>query len=155
MFIMFSLLFQLYFIDHSSRTTTFIDPRLPVEETLPRRNRSETEVRFFNQLIACRSRVLLQRDRFVNNIHPLARCLNRSQKTVSFQEQIISQWNLSQILCLLSLVYFLPHGVFQIWIPLDQPILSGHVQSRDVLRPIACERICKMDYNFYCIPASF
>ncbi|XP_066029047.1 LOW QUALITY PROTEIN: uncharacterized protein [Pocillopora verrucosa] len=35
---------RLYFIDHNSRTTTFIDPRLPVEETLPRRNRSETEV---------------------------------------------------------------------------------------------------------------
>ena len=87
---MFSMLFQLYFIDHSSRTTTFIDPRLPVEETLPRRNRSETEVRFFNQLIACRSCVLLQRDSFVNNIHPLARCLNRSWKTVSFQEQKIS-----------------------------------------------------------------
>lgn len=36
---------RLYFIDHNSRTTTFIDPRLPVEETLPRRNRSETEPR--------------------------------------------------------------------------------------------------------------
>ena len=97
MFVMFSMLFQLYFIDHTSRTTTFIDPRLPVEETLPRRNRSETEVRFFNQLIACRFCVLLQRDRFVNNIHSLARCLNRSRKTVSFQEQIISMENLSQI----------------------------------------------------------
>ncbi|XP_067021713.1 E3 ubiquitin-protein ligase HECW2-like isoform X1 [Acropora muricata] len=35
---------RLYFIDHNSRTTTFIDPRLPVEETLSRpRSRTDTE----------------------------------------------------------------------------------------------------------------
>lgn len=35
---------RLYFIDHTSRTTTFIDPRLPIEETLSRpRSRTDTE----------------------------------------------------------------------------------------------------------------
>ncbi|KAL9979331.1 hypothetical protein ACROYT_G016979 [Oculina patagonica] len=34
---------RLYFIDHNSRTTTFIDPRLPVGETFPGRSHSGVE----------------------------------------------------------------------------------------------------------------
>ncbi|KAL9979395.1 hypothetical protein ACROYT_G017054 [Oculina patagonica] len=44
---------RLYFIDHNSRTTTFIDPRLPVGETVPEGSHSGVEQRSACEFLGC------------------------------------------------------------------------------------------------------
>lgn len=78
-------LLQLYFIDHNSRTTTFIDPRLPVEETLPRRNRSESEVLLLTSFPSLCHATLLTTASFTETF-----LSNRSEENVAFSLAFIA-----------------------------------------------------------------
>lgn len=87
-------LLQLYFIDHNSRTTTFIDPRLPVEETLPRRNRSESEVLLLTSFPSLCHAALLTTASFTETF-----LSNRSEENVAFSLAFIANICVENISC--------------------------------------------------------